>query len=84
MDDLNEIKLVLDKICNVLATKNYSGSPISRAMTVKEVQERFRIGSTTTVISLFKAKGSPAYKIGKSWRVDKDDFKKFLIKISHT
>lgn len=47
-----------------------------------EVMERFNIGSTTTVLQLFKSHGSPAFKIGKDWRVDPDKFEEFLIKKS--
>jgi hypothetical protein len=43
---------------------------------------RFGIKSPTTVLQLFKAKDSPAYKAGKSWMVDEEDFKQFLIKRS--
>lgn len=47
-----------------------------------ETMEKFKIGSTTTVMNLFKAHGSPAFKIGKDWRVDEVKFEQFLLKQS--
>lgn len=55
------------------------------ALTTEEVMERFQINSMTTVLIMFKMKGSPAYRIGGGrghWRVDEEDFKKFLQKLS--
>lgn len=52
------------------------------ALSTKDVMIRFGIKSPTTVLQLFKAKDSPAYKAGKSWMVDEEDFKQFLIKRS--
>lgn len=47
-----------------------------------ETMERFNIGSLNTTLQLFKIKGSPAFKVGKNWMVDEEDFKKFLLKQS--
>lgn len=52
------------------------------ALATHEVMVRFGIKSPTTVLQLFKVKGSPAYKAGKSWMVDEEDMKKFLLKRS--
>lgn len=52
------------------------------ALSTQEVMVRFGIKSPTTVLQLFKTKGSPAYKAGKSWMVDEEDFKTFLQKRS--
>ena len=55
------------------------------ALTTEQTMERFGIGSDKTVLELFRKKGSPAYKIGTGrghWRVDEEDFKKFLLKES--
>ncbi len=51
------------------------------ALTTEQVMERFQIKSIDTAMELFRRKGSPAYKVGKGrghWRVDEDDFKKYL------
>ena len=47
-----------------------------------EAMKKFHIGSRTTIFSLFRTKGSPAFRVGKNWVVDEDDFKKFLQKQS--
>lgn len=55
------------------------------ALTTEQAMERFQIKSITTITELFKKKGSPAYKVGIGrghWRVDEEDFKKFLQKES--
>jgi hypothetical protein len=49
------------------------------ALSTQEVMVRFGIKSPTTVLQLFKTKNSPAFKAGKSWMVDEDDFKQFLL-----
>jgi excisionase family DNA binding protein len=82
MGNLSGIKSVLERICEVLNEQNQKARPINRAMSVREVKERFNIGSNSTVLELFQTKSSPAYKVGRSWRVDEEDFKKFLIKNS--
>jgi hypothetical protein len=51
---------------------------IMPALSTQDVMIRFGIKSPTTVLQLFKTKGSPAYKAGKGWMVDEEDFKKFL------
>jgi excisionase family DNA binding protein len=54
------------------------------ALTTEQVMNRFNI-SLRTAMEMFSKKGSPAYKIGKGrghWRVDEEDFKKFLQKES--
>lgn len=58
---------------------------IVTALTTEQAMERFQIKSITTITELFKKKGSPAYKVGAGrghWRVDEEDFKKFLQKES--
>jgi hypothetical protein len=52
------------------------------SLSTQEVMARFGIKSTTTALQLFKTNGSPAYKVGKNWMVDEDDFKSFLQKQS--
>jgi excisionase family DNA binding protein len=55
------------------------------ALTTAQVMERFQIKSVDTAMELFRRKGSPAYKVGTGrghWRVDEDDFKKYLQKES--
>lgn len=55
------------------------------ALTTAQAMERFQVNSITTMTELFKKKGSPAYKIGTGrghWRVDEEDFKKYLQKES--
>ena len=56
-----------------------------KALSTKQVAERFNM-SETLVKELFRQNGSPAFRIGDSdkspWRVDAEDFKKFLQKNS--
>lgn len=82
MSELDGIKSALENICIALTSQTNTSKPINKAMSAKEVKERFRIGTSSTLLELFQTKGSPAYKIGRSWYVDEDDFKKFLIKNS--
>ncbi len=54
-----------------------------KSLTVKQTAERFHI-SETSVKELFRKKDSPAFRIGdsekSSWRVDAEDFKRYLLK----
>ena len=52
---------------------------MQNALNTVQTMERFGIKSPTTALQLFKTKGSPAYKAGKGWMVDEEDFKKFLL-----
>lgn len=81
MEELKNIENLLLRIYALLNSQKQDGHS-ARALTTKEVMERFRIASPTTVLHLFRSKGSPAYKAGKSWMVDEKDFKKFLLKQS--
>lgn len=47
----------------------------------QEIMEQFKV-SHDTLYQLFRAKGSPAFKVGKNWRVDSEEFKEFLKKQS--
>jgi excisionase family DNA binding protein len=47
-------------------------------LSTEEVMKKFKIGSFSTILMLFREKNSPAFRAGKNWRVDEDDFKKFL------
>jgi|GEM_PF-6220563 len=44
----------------------------------QETMEYFDIKSPTTALQLFRTKGSPAFKVGKNWRIDREEFKEFL------
>lgn len=50
-------------------------------LSAKETMEHFQVGHDT-LYQLFRAKGSPAFKVGKNWRVDSEEFKEFLKKES--
>jgi len=50
-------------------------------LSAKEASEQFQV-SNDTLYQLFRSKGSPAFKVGKNWRVDKEEFKEFLKKQS--
>lgn len=47
-------------------------------LTTAETMKMFQIGSQDTMLQLFKMKDSPAFKVGKNWRVDAEKFEKFL------
>ena len=47
-------------------------------LSADQTMKKFQIGSFTTILSLFHEKGSPAFRVGKNWRVDEEEFKKFL------
>ncbi len=49
-------------------------------LSTAETMQKFKIGSRNTVFSLFRTKGSPAFRVGRNWMVDEDDFKVFLQK----
>lgn len=49
-------------------------------LSTAETMKKFNIGSRNTVFSLFRTKGSPAFRVGRNWMVDEEDFKKFLQK----
>ena len=40
--------------------------------------KKFKIGSFSTILMLFREKQSPAFRVGKNWRVDEEEFKKYL------
>lgn len=44
----------------------------------EETMKKFQIGSFSTILMLFREKNSPAFRVGKNWRVDEEEFKKFL------
>lgn len=48
---------------------------------VEELAEKLRV-STMTIYRYIKAKKVKAYKIGKEFRIDNDEFKSFLSKAS--
>ena len=86
---INDLKKVIGGICFDTRLLETQSSPSNTAkgkkreiLSTKETKERFRIGSTKTVLELFKSQGSPAFKVGKNWMVDEDDFKAFLLKRS--
>lgn len=47
-------------------------------LSTEQTMKKFQIGSFTTILMLFREKNSPAFRAGKNWRVDEEDFKKFL------
>ena len=47
-----------------------------------EAMKVFRIKSRTTAFSLFRTKGSLAFRVGRNWMVDEEEFKQFLKKQS--
>ena len=51
-------------------------------LTTEQTMKKFGIGSFTTILMLFHEKGSPAFRVGKNWRVDEEEFKDFLKKRS--
>lgn len=51
-------------------------------LNTREAMRRFGIKSPTTMLQVFRTKGSPAYLVGRSWMVEEEDLKKFLIKRS--
>lgn len=51
-------------------------------LNTEETMKKFQIGSYTTIFSLFRTKGSPAFRTGRNWKVDEDEFKEFLKQLS--
>lgn len=85
MKDLERIEYLLVRIYDLLHEKKQkTPKKVKVVLTTEEVMERFSI-SRSTANQLFTLKGSPAFKIGEGrghWRVNEEDFKKFLIKQS--
>lgn len=52
---------------------------IENLLTVEDVQNILRI-SRNTAYKLFKTDGFPSIKIGKAYRVDRDEFKNWIKK----
>jgi excisionase family DNA binding protein len=53
-------------------------------LNTEETMDKFQIGSYSTIFALFKRKGSPAFKTGKNWKVDEEEFKTYLKKLSES
>lgn len=51
-------------------------------LNTEQIMEKYNIGSRNTVFALFRTKGSPAFRVGRSWMVDDLEFKEFLYKQS--
>ena len=47
-------------------------------LSTEEIMKKFKIGSFSTILMLFREKQSPAFRVGKNWRVDEEEFKKYL------
>lgn len=47
-------------------------------LSTEQTMKKFQIGSFSTILMLFREKNSPAFRVGKNWRVDEEEFKKFL------
>jgi excisionase family DNA binding protein len=50
------------------------GAPI---LTVEEVSRRLRV-SEATVYNLIRAGHLPAFRVGRSWRIDERDFEEYI------
>lgn len=85
MKDLERIEYLLVRIYHLLYEKKQNTSrKLEVVLTTEQVMEKYSIARSTTM-EIFASKGSPAFKIGTGrghWRVNEEDFKKFLIKQS--
>lgn len=85
MSELERIEYLLVRIYHLLYEKKQKTSrKLEVVLTTEQVMEKYSIARSTTM-EIFASKGSPAFKIGAGrghWRVNEEDFKKFLIKQS--
>ena len=53
-------------------------------LTTSQAMEKYQIGSQSTILELFRRKGSPAFLTGKNWKVDDEKFERYLQKESES
>jgi hypothetical protein len=77
---------ILNKLENIVSGIRVEDKKDKSATYLKTVQvmKKFNIGSQSTVLELFRTKGSPAFKSGKGWMVDEIEFREYLKKRSES
>lgn len=82
MNGIPRMEYYLERICGLLNENEVSIK--KKALTMQEVMEKYQL-AYNTCSELFQCIYSPAYKVGKSWRVDSDDFdmwyRKYIVNI---